>query len=290
MVSLSTYILASMFALYISLLPDLALLRDNYPPHAPAWRLTLYRWLALGWRGNRNQWLRLERAIHVTSILIIPIGISLHTVTSWILSTTVQPAWHSTIMGPYFVVGAIFSGLGMLYILLVVARRIWGLEDYIGHAQFQNLELAPHRHERSLVLLYLYRTPDDCRRARRSRVPHSGEQAVGQGCADLLGDGGADGDCVHPLGGSPSDPEASCADSVSATLGCGRRNGRGLVAGAWRPPTGGIGPSRATGRCRPDARGDYPATSAVSGRRRADVIGGLCAAAMATSSTWYSER
>ena len=139
MVSLSTYILASMFALYISLLPDLALLRDNYPPRAPAWRLTLYRWLALGWRGNRSQWLRLERAIHVTSILIIPIGISLHTVTSWILSTTVQPAWHSTIMGPYFVVGAIFSGLGMLYMLLVLARRMWHLENYIGAAQFQNL-------------------------------------------------------------------------------------------------------------------------------------------------------
>lgn len=139
MVSLSTYILASMFALYISLLPDLAILRDNCPPHAPVWRQALYRWLALGWRGNRQQWLRLERAIHVTSILIIPIGISLHTVTSWILSTTVQPAWHSTIMGPYFVVGAVFSGLGLLYILLVVARRVWHLEEYIGKAQFQNL-------------------------------------------------------------------------------------------------------------------------------------------------------
>jgi Ni/Fe-hydrogenase subunit HybB-like protein len=139
MVSLSTYILASMFALYISLLPDLAILRDNCPPHAPAWRRTLYRWLALGWRGNRQQWLRLERAIHVTSILIIPIGISLHTVTSWILSTTVQPAWHSTIMGPYFVVGAVFSGLGLLFILLVVARRVWQLEEYIGEAQFRSL-------------------------------------------------------------------------------------------------------------------------------------------------------
>lgn len=141
MVSLSTYILASMFALYISLLPDLAILRDNYPSQGPIWRRNLYRLLALGWRGNQQQWLRLERAITVTSILIIPIGISLHTVTSWILSTTVQPAWHSTIMGPYFVVGAIFSGLGLLYILLVVARHIWHLQDYIGAAQFRNLGL-----------------------------------------------------------------------------------------------------------------------------------------------------
>lgn len=139
MVSLSTYIMASMFALYISLLPDLAILRDNCPAGAPAWRQKFYGLLALGWRGNREQWRRLERVLWITSILIIPIGISLHTVTSWILATTVQPGWHSTILGPYFVVGAIFSGLGLLFILLVGVRRLWRLEAYIGEAQFRNL-------------------------------------------------------------------------------------------------------------------------------------------------------
>jgi molybdopterin-containing oxidoreductase family membrane subunit len=137
--SLSTYILASMFALYISLLPDLAILRDNYPAHGPAWRRQFYTLLALGWRGNRTQWLRLERVTKIVSVLIIPIGISLHTVTSWILATTVQPGWHSTILGPYFVVGAIFSGLGLLFVLLVAVRRLWRLQAYIGERQYQNL-------------------------------------------------------------------------------------------------------------------------------------------------------
>jgi Ni/Fe-hydrogenase subunit HybB-like protein len=141
MLSLSTYLLTSIFALYITLLPDLAVVRDNYPAGAPAWRRQIYAWLALGWRGNRTQWLRLEKAIKVVSILIIPIGVSLHTVTAWILATTVQPGWHSTIMGPYFVVGAIFSGVALLLVLLVVFRQAYGLQRYIGHAQFQNLSM-----------------------------------------------------------------------------------------------------------------------------------------------------
>ena len=140
MASLSLYMLASMFALYISLLPDLGILRDNYPLMArPGADCSIH--LALGWRGNREQWLRLEKATKVVSILIIPIGVSLHTVTSWIFSTTVQPGWHSTILGPYFVVGAIFSGMALLFILLVAMRRAFKLADYIRPTQYNNLAI-----------------------------------------------------------------------------------------------------------------------------------------------------
>lgn len=137
--SLSIYLLTSMFELYIQLLPDIALLRDNFPANGRQWRRKLYTWLSIGWRGNREQWLRLEKAITAISILIIPIGVSLHTVTSWIFSTTVQPGWNSTILGPYFVVGAIFSGIGMLFIVMTVIRRALHLESYIGLRQFRNL-------------------------------------------------------------------------------------------------------------------------------------------------------
>ena len=51
-----------------------------------------------------------ERAISVMAVLVIPIAVSVHTVVSWVFAMTVQPMWHSTIFGPYFVVGAIFSG------------------------------------------------------------------------------------------------------------------------------------------------------------------------------------
>ncbi len=137
--SLTLYLLTSMFALYVSLMPDLGIVRDNLPDRAPGWRRILYTVLALGWRGNREQWRRLERVTRIVSVLIIPIGVSLHTVTSWILSTTLQPGWHSTILGPYFVVGAIFSGIALLFILVTIMREALGVKFYIETRHYRNL-------------------------------------------------------------------------------------------------------------------------------------------------------
>ncbi len=179
MLSLSTYLLTSMFALYITLLPDLAILRDHCPEHAPDWRKQFYALLALGWRGNRTQWLRLEKAIKIVSILIIPIGVSLHTVTAWILATTVQPGWHSTIMGPYFVVGAIFSGVALL---LIVAGRLPSVLWARGvhrRGPVSEFEHHSHRHEHRLVLLHLHRTHGTDRGPVEGRVSGAGQQIVG---------------------------------------------------------------------------------------------------------------
>jgi Ni/Fe-hydrogenase subunit HybB-like protein len=138
-VSVTTYFLGSVMYFYLPLIPDVALLRDNLPTTTPDWRRRLYHLLALGWRGNRTQWLRLERVIAVMAIIIIPIAVSVHTIISWILATTVQPGWHSTVFGPYFVVGAIFSGIGALFIAMSIVRRIFHLEAYITEKQYRYL-------------------------------------------------------------------------------------------------------------------------------------------------------
>ncbi len=140
-VSVTMYFLGSVTYLYLPLIPDLAILRDNAPEGASAWRRTLYRALALGWRGNREQWARLEKAISVMAVFIIPVAVSVHTIISWILATTVQPGWHSTIFGPYFVVGAIFSGIGALFLAMTAVRKVLGLEQYIAERQYRNLGL-----------------------------------------------------------------------------------------------------------------------------------------------------
>lgn len=138
--SLTIYLLTAIFALYLQLLPDIALLRDTIPAAAPNWRKKLYALLSAGWHGNKVQWERLERAIVVVSVFLIPIGISLHTVTSWLFSTTVQPGWKSTILGPYFVVGAIYSGLGLLIIAMSFARAYNPhLKQHITEKVYTNL-------------------------------------------------------------------------------------------------------------------------------------------------------
>jgi len=75
------------------------------------------------------------------AVFIIPVAVSVHTIISWILATTVQPGWHSTIFGPYFVVGAIFSGIGALFLAMTAVRRALGLEDYIKQRQYRSLGL-----------------------------------------------------------------------------------------------------------------------------------------------------
>jgi molybdopterin-containing oxidoreductase family membrane subunit len=139
MVSVTLYFLGSVTYFYLPLIADVAILRDNLPTSAPAWRRRLYNVLALGWRGNRTQWLRLERVIAVMAIIIIPIAVSVHTIISWILATTLQPGWHSTVFGPYFVVGAIFSGIGALFIAMTVMRWAFRLEAYITEKQYRYL-------------------------------------------------------------------------------------------------------------------------------------------------------
>ena len=137
--SVTAYFLGSLTYLYMPIIPDAALIRDNLPAHAPAWRRLFYRVLALGWQGTPTQWLRLEKLIAIMAVLIIPVAISVHTIISWILATTVQPGWHSTVFGPYFVIGAIYSGIAALFIAMTLARRAMHLEEYITEKQYRNL-------------------------------------------------------------------------------------------------------------------------------------------------------
>lgn len=137
--SVSIYLTASVIYLYLPLIPDLGILRDR--PGLSRWRRWLYNKLSLGWTGTEKEIQRLERLIGIMAVLIIPIAVSVHTVVSWVFAMTVQPMWHSTIFGPYFVIGAIFSGIATLIIVMAILRRAFNLYDYITNQHFSNLGL-----------------------------------------------------------------------------------------------------------------------------------------------------
>ena len=132
--SISAYLTASTFYLYLPLIPDIAILRDHLGK-----RRWLYAVLALGWRGTERQWKILNRAIAIMAVLVIPIAISVHTVVSFVFSMTIQPMWHSTIFGPYFVAGAIFSGIAAIIVAMAIIRRIYGLQAYLKPVHFRYL-------------------------------------------------------------------------------------------------------------------------------------------------------
>ncbi len=140
--SVSIYLTCSVVYLFLPLIPDIAALRDRLREQGQrSARRWLYEKLALGWAGSAKQWHRLERAISVMAVLIIPVAVSVHTVVSWIFAMTLQPTWHSTIFGPYFVVGAIFSGIATLIIVMAIIRKAYGLEAYLKPRHFNNLGL-----------------------------------------------------------------------------------------------------------------------------------------------------
>ncbi|MBI4605290.1 MAG: polysulfide reductase NrfD, partial [Planctomycetes bacterium] len=136
-ISINLYLFASTIYLYLPLIPDLAILRDRGA--RPAW---LYRRLALGYRGTRRQRRWLDRVLAVVAIVIIPIGISVHTVTAYLFATTVQPVWHSTIYGPFFVVGALYTGTAVLVIIMALLRRCLRLGGVLKPVHFNNLGLV----------------------------------------------------------------------------------------------------------------------------------------------------
>ena len=135
--SISVYLTCSTIYLYLPLIPDIALLRDR----TTGWRHRFYTRLAIGWTGAPHQWHRLERTISIMAIGVIPVAISVHTVVSWVFAMTIQPMWHSSIFGPYFVVGAIFSGIAAIITAMVVVRKVYGLERYLQPIHFNNLGL-----------------------------------------------------------------------------------------------------------------------------------------------------
>ncbi len=136
--SITTYLTGSTLFLYVPMIPDIALLRDRFAA-GPPWRRRLYTVLALGWRGTEVQRRHLEAVMGILAILIIPIAVSVHTVVSWILAMTLRAGWNSTIFGPYFVSGALFSGAAAVVTAMAAFRWAYHLEDYITEAHFRRM-------------------------------------------------------------------------------------------------------------------------------------------------------
>jgi molybdopterin-containing oxidoreductase family membrane subunit len=133
--AISTYFTVSTLFLIVGLIPDIAAVRDV----ATGWRKKLYRITAIGWRGTDQQWRHYTRGYLYLAALATPLVLSVHSVVSWDFALSIVPGWHATIFAPYFVAGAIYSGVAMVITLLVPLRKVFRLERYIGVRHFENL-------------------------------------------------------------------------------------------------------------------------------------------------------
>jgi molybdopterin-containing oxidoreductase family membrane subunit len=133
--AITTYIIGSSLFLYLGMLPDLAIVRDR----SGGWRRTLYALLAMGWRGTARQWHIYQQASTLMAALIIPVAVSVHSIVAWDFAVTVVPGWHSTIFPPYFVIGAILSGVAAVITLMIIVRTAFHLQEYLTPLHFDNM-------------------------------------------------------------------------------------------------------------------------------------------------------
>jgi Ni/Fe-hydrogenase subunit HybB-like protein len=138
-IAIPTYLTASVIYLYLFLIPDSALVRDRLKGKVAGWRTRLYSIVAVRFQGLPAQVKRLERGSGIMLLLIVPIGVTVHSVVSWIFGLTFRAGWDSTIFAPYFAVGALYSGTAMLITLMIITRRFFHLEEYFTEKHFRYL-------------------------------------------------------------------------------------------------------------------------------------------------------
>ena len=136
--AVSSYFTVSLIFWYVGLIPDLATLRDRA---TRLFRRRVLAFFALGWTGANRHWRHYEKAYLILAGLATPLVLSVHSVVSFDFAVSVIPGWHTTIFPPYFVAGAIFSGFAMVLTLLILARKVYGLENLItvNHLEKMNI-------------------------------------------------------------------------------------------------------------------------------------------------------
>jgi Ni/Fe-hydrogenase subunit HybB-like protein len=152
--AVSTYFTVSSLFFLLGLIPDIAAARDQ--TKKGTLRNRFYQLLSFGWRGTDRQWHHFGKAYLFLAALATPLVLSVHSVVSWDFAMAIVPGWHATIFAPYFVAGAIFSGVAMVITLMVPIRKIFGLEKYLTIRHFD--AMAKLCLVTGLIVFYAYLT------------------------------------------------------------------------------------------------------------------------------------
>jgi Ni/Fe-hydrogenase subunit HybB-like protein len=126
--AVTTYLTLSSVFFVVGLIPDVAAARDRAKNRVLR---ALYTVMAFGWTGGNGQWRHFYGAYLYFAALCTPLVLSVHSVVSWDFAMSQTAGWHNTIFAPYFVAGAIFSGVAFVINLLIVMRRVFRLDHLV---------------------------------------------------------------------------------------------------------------------------------------------------------------
>jgi len=126
--AISTYLTISTTFLFIGLIPDIATLRDAEKNPI---KKSIFSMLSFGWRNSEAEWRHFARAYLFLAAFSTPLVLSVHSVVSFDFAMALVPGWHTTIFAPYFVAGAIYSGMGMVFTIIIPIRKFFKLQHYV---------------------------------------------------------------------------------------------------------------------------------------------------------------
>ncbi|NQW21058.1 MAG: polysulfide reductase NrfD [Chloroflexi bacterium] len=135
---LATYLAGSLLYLYLAAIPDIAMIRDLVPASQRI-RSAAYKAYAVNWVGTPEQRRVLLSTLGLMAIIMVPVAVMMHTVTSWIFGMTLREPWNSPMFGIFFVGGAIYSGIGLIAIMMLIVKKVYRLNDLITDNHFLKL-------------------------------------------------------------------------------------------------------------------------------------------------------
>jgi len=148
---ITTYVTISLLLFLLPLIPDMPFLKKQMTDQ-PKWKQKIYEILSFGWVGTPEQYAIIKKAMRILGILIIPVALAIHTVTSWLFAFTLRVGWDSSIFGPYYVTGAFVSGGAAVILAMFILSRDFRLKDYITDIHFDKMAKLLVL----LMLVYLY--------------------------------------------------------------------------------------------------------------------------------------
>lgn len=123
--------------LYFTYIKDFALLRDEASNlNMPDWQKKAYTFLALGYQNTPEQKKFLNRALDIMAAIIIPTSIIAYSLLAWLFGMNLKVGWHSSILGPFFVLSAVYSGIAALVLIMWSYRKTEKLEKVFTDSHF----------------------------------------------------------------------------------------------------------------------------------------------------------
>lgn len=128
-------VLVSLFFAYWALRPDIGLLRDEVPPRLRG----LYERLSRGWRGQEaEETLAHHKLARLAPVLVLVYALAFSFL-AFDLVMSLEPSWWSTLLGPYFFMGAFLGGIAVTAVVAVVFRQTLGLAASIEPVQLHDI-------------------------------------------------------------------------------------------------------------------------------------------------------